>query len=206
MNNCSNLEVNNFNIQGLTRLNEDVCYKNLRMKNSSKLGRYQTRNFKDCSCESINVKETSLQHPSIYFRDGYGWTSQNGCNIDIDSKLRNSRNLTNENCINQLNERPYLTTPYMGRGEGNVKIENKLLPSEDTFQSKSCNNLAGVYIDRFTPQLPCIRKQFNDSRYTIPEDNDSKWVRGGKPSRQMIRDKEYLKKCGYKYNGKYWIH
>ena len=32
----------------------------------------------------------------------YGWTSNNGCNIDNDSKLRNARNLTNLREINQL--------------------------------------------------------------------------------------------------------
>lgn len=204
MDNCINIKGNKFNIQGLTRLNEDNCYKNLRNKTISRSGKYNTRNFRSCECLAPNVKELSLQHPSVFYRDGYGWSSNNGCNIDTDSKLRNAKNLTNERCINQLMSRPYLTTPYMGRGEGNVNVENNLLPGESTFQNKPCNNLAGIYIDRFVPQIPCIKQEIQNTKNIIPEDSDSHWVRGGQPSRQIIRNKDYLKKCGYRYNGKYW--
>lgn len=204
MNNCANTPLQKFNIQGLTRLNEDNCSKNLRNKTVSKSGKYNTRNFRSCNCEAPNVKEVSLQHPSMFYRDGYGWSSHNGCNIDNDSKLRNAKNLTNERCINQLMERPFSTVPYMGRGEGNINIESKLLPGESTFQNKQCNNLSGIYIDRFVPQLPCIKREIQNPKNIIPEDSDSFWVRGGQPSRQIIRNKDYLKKCGYKYNGKYW--
>ena len=38
----------------------------------------------------------------------------------------------------------------------------------------------------------------------VPEDNDKTRVRGGQPSRQVIRNKDYLNKCGFNYNGKYW--
>ena len=30
------------------------------------------------------------------------------------------------------------------------------------------------------------------------------WIRSGIPSRQVIRNQDYLKKCGYVYDGKYW--
>jgi|UniRef100_A0A6C0LXE4 hypothetical protein len=204
MDNCINPKKNKFNIQGLTRLNEDSCYKNLRNKTISRTGKYNTRNFKNCDCLAPEVKELSLQHPSVFFRDGYGWSSNNGCNIDNDSKLRNAKNLTNERCINQLMTRPYSTTPYMGRGEGNVIIENKLLPGESTVQNRPCNNLSGIYIDRFIPQIPCIKREIQNTKNIIPEDTDNNWVRGGQPSRQIIRNKDYLKNCGYKYNGKFW--
>ena len=36
-------------------------------------------------------------------------------------------------------------------------------------------------------------------------DENHGWVRSGVPSRQMIRNKDYLEKCGYKYDGKQWI-
>ena len=47
MDNCINPKKNKFNIQGLTRLNEDSCYKNLRNKTISRTGKYNTRNFKN---------------------------------------------------------------------------------------------------------------------------------------------------------------
>ena len=161
-------------------------------------------NYNDCTCEALYTKELSLQSPALFFKDGYGWTSRDGCNIDKDSKLRNADNLTNKREINQLFTRPYSTVPYMGRGEGDVCTESKLRSAEDTSQKRPCNNLAGIYIDRFTPQLPCIRQNIQNPRNLIPEDTDRAWVRGGQPSRQIIRNKNYLKKCGFKYNGKLW--
>lgn len=202
--NCINYKIGKFNIQQLSRLNEDKCFKNLNNKTSEKSGHYYTRNFHDCMCEAPTILETSLQQPKIIHRDGYGWTSINGCNIDNDSKLRNAKNLTNKRCINQLLERPYKTTPYMGRGSGNVCIESKLLPGDDTFQNRPCNNLAGIYIDRFIPQISCIQESIQNPKNLIPEDNDRNWIRGGQPSRQVIRNKEYLKKCGFRYNNNHW--
>ncbi len=203
--NCLNYNTKNFNIQQLTRLREDSCYLAHNSKKIQKPGDYSTTNYKDCDCKAPNTKQLSLEQPVTFYRDGYGWTSNNGCNIDDDSRLRNSRNLTNYNEINQLYQRPYLTVPYMGRGAGNVCKESNLRSSEDTYQNRPCNNLAGVHIDRTTPQLDCIKNTIQDPIHLIPEDNDCDWVRGGQPSRQIIRNQDYLEKCGFKYNGKMWI-
>ena len=51
----------------------------------------------------------------------------------------------------------------------------------------------------------CIKESIQNAIHIIPEENDCSWVRGGQPSRQIIRNADYLKKCGYKYNGKLWI-
>ncbi|MDA7573952.1 hypothetical protein N8751_01595 [bacterium] len=203
--NCVDFSKNqSFGIQQLTRLREDNCYLDVHNESSSAPGEYSVSNHNDCVCEAINTKELSLQQPSTFYRDGYGWTSNNGCNVDNDSKLRNARNLTNEGEINQLFTRPYLTTPYMGRGAGNVCDESNLRSAEDTYQNRQCNTLSGIYIDRFVPQLACIKDNIQNPRHLIPEDNHESWVRGGQPSRQIIRNKDYLKKCGYKFDGKVW--
>lgn len=152
MENCIQYCSGKFGIQGLTRLSQDSTYANRRDSESSKPGTYQSRNLHDCNCEAPYTKELSLQHPDTYYRDGNGWTSNNGCNIDNDSKLRNSRNLTNTKEIHQLMERPFLTVPYMGRGEGNTCIESSIRPGEHTMQHKSTNSLSGTHIDRYTPQ------------------------------------------------------
>lgn len=203
--NCIDFSKNqSFGIQQLTRLREDDCYKKVDAEASQGPGDYNVSNYYDCNCEAIHTRELSLQQPSTFYRDGYGWTSNNGCNIDNDSKLRNARNLTNQREINQLLTRPYATVPYMGRGTGNVCDESNLRNGEDTFQNRPCNNLAGIYIDRFVPQLSCIKDNIQNPVHIIPEDSDQTWIRGGQPSRQIIRNKDYLNKCGYKFDGKVW--
>ena len=204
--NCLNYKkYESFGIQQLARLNEDNCYKNLRTKTSKEPGSYQVSNFHECECAAPNTKDLSLEQPEVQYRDGYGWTSINGCNIDSDSKLRNARNLTNLNVIQQLYERPYLTVPFMGRGPGNTPVETKLIYGEDTFQNKPCNNLAGIYIDRFTPMIDCIKDNIQNTIHIIPEDNEKTWIRGGQPSRQIIRNTDYLMRCGFRFNGKQWL-
>ncbi len=203
--NCINFKKENFNIQQLTRLREDKCYLEKDRETSMKPGNYQTSNYRNCDCEIPDVAELSYSFPASYYRDSYGWTSVDGCNIDNDSKLRNCDKLTNKKNINQLFQRPYLTVPYMGKGIGNVCVETKLKYNEDTYQAKPCNTLADINIDRYTPQIPCIKENIQKLENLIPEESDKNWVRGGQPSRQIIRNKDYLEKCGYTYNGKMWL-
>ena len=195
MNNSINYKEEIFNIQGLTKLNEDECYKKLNNKTIIKSGNYQTRQFKDPMCEAPTTLELSLQHPTLMYNDGYGWTSSNGCNIDNDSKLRNSKNLTNLNCIHQLNERPHLTTPSLTNCNKNIKKESNLIFSKNTYVKRPCNTLSGISIDRFIPQIPIIKKNIQNPSNIIQEINNKNWVRGGQPSRQYIKNKDYLNKC-----------
>ena len=188
MSNCVDHSSLKFNIQQLTRLREDSCYLENRSKFAKLPGKYQTSNFHDCKCEAPHTKELSLQQPSLNYKDGYGWTSNKGCNIDSDSNLRNANNLTNPRVIQQLKTRPHLTVPYMGRGKGNINLESELRSSESTFQNRPCNTLSGNYIDRFIPQIPCIRENIQNPKHIIPEDSNNDWVRGGQPSRQVIRN------------------
>ena len=57
----------------------------------------------------------------------------------------------------------------MGRGKGNINLESELRSSESTFQNRPCNTLSGNYIDRFIPQIPCIRENIQNPKHIIPE-------------------------------------
>ena len=54
-----------------------------------------------------------------------------------------------------------------------------------------------------TPMVKCLSDNVQNTDHIIDENHG--WVRSGVPSRQMIRNKDYLEKCGYKYDGKQWI-
>ena len=198
MSNC--IKVQNKPTDLSSRMIYDGCYKSVQKQQSAGPGLYQLNNFQSCKCEIPDVKEISLNRPSFsskQFRDGYGWTSIEGCNVDKDSKLRNAKNLTNLRFINQLSERPYLTVPYMGRGSGDAKVETQLLPAEDTSQSRPCNALAGVTIGNyFTPLVKNLEDNVQNPKYLIQEDSDKRWVRGGIPTRQIVKNIDYLERCG----------
>ena len=135
------IKTNNFN--GNSHLIYDDCYENQQENESKGPGGYQLNNLYSCQCgipEVIKLATNGPGYSSKQFRDGYGWSY---CQIDDDSKLRNAKNLTNLRCLNQLQERFNLTTPYLGRGMCDAELELKLQPGEDTFQNRPCNTLAG---------------------------------------------------------------
>lgn len=192
---CTDYKDTNFQIHGLTRLNQDSSYINLKSNTSQKSGQYYISNYKDCECNAPNALNLSMNQPAILHKDGFGWTSTNGCNIDTDSNLRNSRNLTNVKCINQLFERPFKTVPYKGSGGGDKCKESELILGKLTNFGKVCNNLSDTETSRWVPQISYIKNNIQNPDNLIQENSDSKWVRGGNPTRQIIKNIDYYKKC-----------
>ena len=42
--------------------------------------------------------------------------------------------------------------------------------------------------------VPKLKKEVQDTNHIIPEDSKYDWVRGGLPTREMIRNKDYLRR------------
>ena len=178
----------NLNFNKSTNLKNDIEYKTTSENQSEKHGQYNLQNFQSGECRAESQRKLSIVHPTVNFRDGHGWSSIEGCNIDDDSKLRNAKNLTNTREIHQLMSRPLLTTAFKSRGTFNQETESKLIFSEPTSQKKQCNSLAGVSIDRFGAQIKNIKDNIQNPKHIIPEDNDKLWRRGGVDTRNLVRD------------------
>tara|TARA_B100001248_G_C27363468_1_gene447719 strand:+ start:983 stop:1405 length:423 start_codon:yes stop_codon:yes gene_type:complete len=120
-----------------------------------------------------------------------------GRNISTDSEFKlNENQLTSHKtkCGKLLQARPYVTTPYMGSGKTCAlypNVESELKFSEITTVPKSINSLSGITIDRFTPLLPCIKDNVQDTKHLVP----TQWVRGGADTRAVIRNIDYRKQC-----------
>lgn len=195
MSNCIRTNNKKFKLNTLTSLKQDDCYKTVAENASEKVGQYALNNFNSCECRAEDQRDLSIIHPTVNFRDGYGWSSIEGCNIDKDSDLRNAKNLTDTKEIHQLHPREVLTEPYKGRGSFNKETENRLIFSEPTSQKKQTNSLAGITIDRFVPQLDIIKNNIQNTKNIIPEDNNKTWVRGGMDTRNIVRDSNKEDRC-----------
>jgi hypothetical protein len=187
-------------LHNLTSLHDDSCELTFREKQSGGPGIYSLNQYRDCECGVPKVVETASSNPEVQFRDGYGVSE---CFIDEDSELRVGQTRKNPKCPNQLFTRPYATVPYMGRGSGNSFLESQLRPGEATAEKKQCNTLAGITIPNVDPNampmIDHIRNSIQDPKHIIPEEALTGWVRGGAPSRQIVRDIEYMEKCGSQY-------
>ena len=43
--------------------------------------------------------------------------------------------------------------------------------------------------------IPSLAETVQNRKHIIQEDNDQSWVRGGIPTREMVRNMDYIKNC-----------
>ena len=178
-------------------INDDKLTVDLDSLQSQGPGLYYMDNQNGCECGLKEARDIQVSQPGINFSGGFGWIAENGCLVDNDTNLRQgSDKLTNKNEINQIVERLFGTTPDISKGFYNVDVESVLISSNLSTDQKPCNSLAGVSIGNyFTPMIPKLQKEVQDIKHIIPEDSKNDWVRGGLPSRQMVRNEDYLRRC-----------
>tara|TARA_B100000795_G_C22803805_1_gene443521 strand:- start:187 stop:852 length:666 start_codon:yes stop_codon:yes gene_type:complete len=199
MTSCMKID-GNMDLNNLSSLRNDSCHITFKDKQSESPGIYNLNQYRECDCGIPKVIETASSNPEVQFRDGYGVSE---CFIDDDTELRVGQTKKNPKCPIQLFTRPYSTVPYMGRGSGDSNVESQLRPGESTGEKRQCNTLAGVTISNLDPNsmpmIDHIRNSIQDPKHLITEEALNGWVRGGAPSRQIVRDIEYMEKCGSQY-------
>ena len=153
----------------------------------------------DYSLGVQNIKQNNmyLNEPCInsqsppFTRTGY---------TNAESDLRNGEagNVTTHyGARQQLNVRPYLTTPYMGYCRSpmlDVDTYSRISNGETTREKKSMNT--GTRSERFIPLVQCIKQNIQNPEHIIPV----YWTRGGMDTRANIRNSDYLRECGIPEN------
>ena len=195
-----NNEVKPYSLHNRTHTHDDPCYVDVHTAQSRGPGNYQLNNHFLCECLIPDAVNVATENPAVFFQNGH---DVGGCVIDDSTKLRIGKTRKYPKCPDQLFNRPYLTVPFMGRGSGNMNVESKLQPGEDSSSKRQCNVLSGVSIPNFfTPLVPHLKDNVQDPENLIQEVADENWIRGGAPSRLVIRDVDYLQRCGYNYMNK----
>ena len=164
-------------------------------------GRRELDNMYGCECGLESARDLQLSQPAISFNAGAGYMGERGCLIDNDSALRSDL-LTNKNYRNQLPQE--YNAGFFGKGSFDVDTESVIQGGNLTSHGdKSCNVLSGVSIGNyFTPMIPRLSKEVQNSIHIIPEDNAKEWVRGGVNSRDIFKQLDYKQRCNYKDNNK----
>ena len=165
-------------------------------------GLYHLDNQFGCECGLKEAREIQVSQPGINLNGGFGWIAEKGCLVDNDTTLRQDKSrLTNSNDINQIVERLFTTTPNLSRGYHDVDVESVLINSDSSKDQKPCNGNAAVSIGNyFTPMIPKLSQEVQNTKHIVPEDSLSEWVRGGLPTRQIVRNADYLRRCQEKTN------
>jgi len=176
------------------KLKFDQLNQDLSTDQSMKVGAHELANFIPNDCGQKKARDIQTSQIGINFNAGHEG-GKNGCLMEENNDLK-FEELTNKKYINQLFERLTLTTPFI-RGLYDVDVESVLQPGEKTDIKKPCNTLAGKSIlsHYYTPMVPKLRKEVQNTDHIIQQDVDETWVRGGLPTRQIMRNIDYEKRC-----------
>ena len=195
LNKCSENEIHmeDFNLNKKASIQSDEGTLTYEMKQSQGVGIYIIDNTFACDCGLERAKEVQLLQPNVNLTGGFGWMGEEGCMIDNDSKLREN-NLTNKKYINQFHNRP--NAGYFGKGPFNVDLESDIRDSIIIKEKRACGPLSGSSTLEYTitPMIDRLEKEVQNIKHIIPEDSMGSWVRGGLPSREIVRNKEYMKR------------
>ena len=192
--NCSENEIkDSFKLDQKSSLKDDEAAIDFETRQSLGPGNYHIDNMYGCDCSLEKAREVQLSQPSVNFNGGKGWMGEGGCLIDNDSELRFDI-MTNKKYINQLPSS--INIGFYGKGPFDVDVESEIRDSLIVSEDRPCNVLSGVstYDLSVTPMIGKLSNEVQNTKNIIPEDSMGSWVRGGLPSRQIARNKEYMER------------
>ena len=173
----------------ISRIGNDTSDMTNRHKQNIESANYMLENY--TSHNSINnALNTSVNQPNMFVSG-----SQNGGvnrnNIDTNSQLQLTQ-LTKGPERSVYQERLFSTVPYLGKGPGNVDVEDKLIGGDLNINRKSSDPNSEVsQIDHvYYPLIPSIESTINNPKNLVEGVASANWVRGGVPSRIMNRDED----------------
>ena len=182
--------VSDYTFDNLSRTGDDSCDISQRSVQNSNFGSYSTTNYfsKDCGMRQPIAFATT--QPNVYYNGG-GPGGAGGCVINDDTELKIGNIQTNPKCRISLQERPFVTVPYLGRGSGNAVLESKLQQGDMVSNKKSVSTTSETsHIEYLhTPMIPSLQATITNPSNLIEDSAAEGWIRGGLPSRELVRDK-----------------
>ncbi len=182
--------VYDFNFNQPSRLGYDRTDFSQRTLQNSEYATYLLDSFRP-SCPMNSAIDFATSQPNINFKGSYQ-TSVGGTNIQESSHLL-INDLSRPKCRISLMERPYGTVPYLGRGKCDPVLESQIQQGDFANNKKSINPSSEVSYLMYsqTPMLPTVAATISNPANLIESSAAEGWIRGGLPSRELARDREY---------------
>ena len=185
----------NYRFDNLTRIGNDNCGINARDVQNNTFGTYITTNYFTGHGTMKKAIDFATKQPNMFYKSGTGTCSVGGCNVDNESNLKIGTIQTNPKCRISLQQRPFATVPYLGRGPAKPELESRLLQGSSINELKSCKTITEESFDDYnlTPQIDSIRQTVQNPTNLIESSAADGWIRGGLPSRELTRNNNYVK-------------
>lgn len=183
-----------------SRIHEDECSRNDRTRQNMDILNYQTFNNVKTNLEGRKACDTAAKSLQEFYtnnymriRDGYGVSSS--CMVEEDSKIRFTE-MTTDKGRQQLFARTFQGCPNFSSGSPQPVKESEIQQGHNTYNATACD---GVPTREFLPMIPCLRTEIQN-----PDNIVEAWTRGGEHTRDTLKQKAFLEKNGYVFDGKTW--
>ena len=183
------MQRSDYMFNSLSRIGNDTSDLSQKNVQNTKLGNYQLENLYTNDYEMQSGISQALKQPMFNY-SGTHSTALKGTNIDTNSQLMINKTLLHDKGKISIQERQYLTVPYLGKGKVDPNLETKLRFGAQETHRKSTTQLSEKsYINlKHTPMIPEVASKIQNPNNLIEGVASKGWIRGGLPSR------EYLKK------------
>lgn len=173
----------------ITRINNDVADETQRAVQNTKGGNYNTTNFGASDCTMKKQIGLATSQPAIFYKGGHSLAA-GGCNVDDSSNLLiGGSAISRTKCKLSLTPRQFGSVPYLGRGHGDLDSEEYVRQGAVTINRKSHRPDSEISYQPYHmyPLIPEVKAHIQDPARHIEESASEGWVRGGIPSRELIR-------------------
>lgn len=184
--------VTNYTFDNMSRIGNDVCNQDQNAIQNINASNYLLQNYfaKDCSMKQpIDLATTQ---PGINY-NGPSSVGSGGCVVDASSKLLIGSIQTHPRCRIDLFQRPFATVPFLGRGSVDPILESQIQQGDVNTNKRSVTNLSEKSYLKYQNSilLPNIQSRLTNPAYCVESVASEGWIRGGVPSRELTRDREY---------------
>jgi hypothetical protein len=184
--------VTDFKFNGMSRIGNDGCCLDQTSIQNSQACSYRLQNFFTQDCTMNNARNLAISQPGINYSGSFGMSS-GGCNVDESSELLIGGIQTHPRSKIDLVERMFTTVPFLGRGSVDPIVESQIQQGESITNKRSVTRLTekSHLKYRTTPLIKEVKEKIQNPSLMIEGVASDGWIRGGLPSRELTRDKEF---------------
>jgi len=182
-----------YTFNGPSRMRSDNTDKSQQTIMNTKFNNYMLSTYFSENRSDNHVKFATEQ-PSMMFTGINGGASGgiNPFTVDVDSTL----NIKKENARAleklSLQQRPFLTVPYLGRGSCDTVLESQLKQGDIVANKKSVSTITEQSFNNMYPLIDSIKETVTNPKYLVQEAALDGWTRGGSATREQAKSKSHL--------------
>lgn len=184
--------VSDFTFNGISRIGNDNSALDQNSIQNTSACNYTLQNYFAQDCSMSSAKKLATSQPGINYSGSFGM-GVGGCNVDDSSKLLIGGIQTNPKARIDLFGRPFATVPFLGRGSVDPILESQIQQGESITNKRSVTRLMEKSHLKYhtIPLIPEVKQNIQNPSLMIEGMASEGWIRGGVPSRELTRDREF---------------